>query len=119
MSPDLPQIANTPDGPYYAVIFTSIRTPSENGYSAMAERMEELARGQDGYLGIEAARNEIGITVSYWRDLDSIVRWKRVVEHAEAQRQGRDNWYEQYQVRIARVERSYSWSKGSGYALRG
>ena len=65
-------IANTPKPPYYAVIFSSIRTEGENGYSEMGDKMVELAEQQDGFLGVESARNELGITVSYWKDLESI-----------------------------------------------
>ncbi|MHB1930973.1 MAG: antibiotic biosynthesis monooxygenase family protein, partial [Acidimicrobiales bacterium] len=61
-------IARTPEPPYVAVIFTSLRTPGDRGYAATAERMLELARRQDGYLGFETAREGLGITVSYWRD---------------------------------------------------
>lgn len=69
-------IAQTPSPPYYAVIFTSVRTEADNGYAKMADRMVEMAQKQDGFLGVESARNEIGITVSYWRDLESIRKWK-------------------------------------------
>ena len=110
-------IAETAPEPYYAVIFTSLRTEGDNGYSGTADRMEELARQQDGFLGIESARDGLGITVSYWRDLESISRWKRELEHLEAQRRGREQWYESFHIRIARVERAYSWSSESGYAV--
>ena len=46
--------------PYFAVIFTSLRTEGDADYGAMAERMEELAREQSGYLGIEAAMGASG-----------------------------------------------------------
>ncbi len=69
-------IATTPEPPYYAVIFTSIRTEGDNGYSAMANKMVELASQQPGFLGLESAREDVGITVSYWKDLDSIKKWK-------------------------------------------
>lgn len=101
-------IASTPKPPYYAVIFTSVRTEGDNGYSEMAERMIELARLQDGFLGVESARNELGITVSYWRDEDSIKAWKEHVEHSIARKFGRDAWYQSFKTRIARVERDYS-----------
>ena len=94
--------------PYYAVIFTSVSTENNVGYSEMAEIMEELAQQQEGYLGIESARSEIGITVSYWKDLESIRKWKQNVDHLEAQRKGRASWYKSYTVRIALVEREYS-----------
>ncbi len=94
--------------PYYAVIFTSIRTKEdEAGYLEMAIKMEQLAQQQDGFLDIESARNEIGITVSYWKDLESIKKWKQNLDHIEAQVKGRSFWYEKYKVRIALVEREY------------
>lgn len=60
--------------PYFAVIFTSVRTQGDGGYGEMAERMEELASEQPGFLGIESARGPdgLGITVSYWASRDAI-----------------------------------------------
>lgn len=100
-------IANTPEPPYYAVIFTSLRTDEDAGYGAMAERMVELVQRQSGFLGMESARDGVGITVSYWRDLESIRNWKVELEHKEAQRLGREKWYSAFKTRIARVERDY------------
>ena len=100
--------AETPKPPYYAVIFTSVRTEGDNGYSEMANRMVELASMQDGFLGAESAREEIGITVSYWRDLESIKKWKENAEHVIAQERGRAEWYKAFKTRIALVERDNS-----------
>ena len=100
-------IANTPKPPYYAVIFTSIRTEGDNGYGEMANKMVELASGQQGFLGVESAHEDIGITVSYWADLESIKKWKANVDHQQAQRLGRENWYSSFKARITRVERDY------------
>jgi heme-degrading monooxygenase HmoA len=97
--------------PYYAVIFTSTRTTVDEGYAEMANQMVELAQQQDGFLDIESARNDIGITVSYWRDLESIKNWKSNLDHLDAQRKGRSKWYENYTVRIALVEKEYSFEK--------
>ncbi|TBW27897.1 antibiotic biosynthesis monooxygenase [Gramella sp. KN1008] len=103
-------IADTPSPPYYAVIFTSIRTENKEGYQEMAVKMEELAKQQPGYLGFESARDTIGISVSYWKDLESIRKWKKHSEHLLAQEMGIKNWYSRYKVRIARVERDYDFS---------
>jgi heme-degrading monooxygenase HmoA len=101
-------IASTPEPPYVAVIFTSVRTADdEDGYAATAARMEELAAEQPGYLGIESARDDLGITVSYWRTEADAQAWKQVAEHLAAQRLGRDRWYRSYRVRVATVEREY------------
>ena len=100
-------IANTPPAPYFAVIFTSIRTDFDHGYKDVAQLMLDLASKQPGYLGIESARNEVGITVSYWADLASIRHWKLQADHQIAQKKGKNQWYKNYQVRIAKVERDY------------
>jgi heme-degrading monooxygenase HmoA len=100
-------IANTPTPPYFAVIFTSTRTPGDNGYSEMAEKMVTLAAQQPGFLGIESAREDVGITVSYWADLDAIKQWKAHTEHLTAQKMGHQSWYDAFKVRIAKVERDY------------
>jgi heme-degrading monooxygenase HmoA len=105
-----PAIAKTPEPPYVAVIFTSTRTPGDNGYTVMAASMEELAAQQPGYLGIEAARDTVGITVSYWRDEQAARAWKGVAAHLVAQRRGREAWYADYTVRIATVTRDYTLS---------
>lgn len=100
-------VASTPKPPYYAVIFTSLRTEGDNGYADMATEMVELAAQQPGFLGIESAREELGITVSYWSDLESIRNWKTNAEHLQAQRLGREQWYASFKVRISKVERDY------------
>jgi heme-degrading monooxygenase HmoA len=106
-------IADTPEPPYYAVIFSSLRNEGhgdeegDDGYEAMAERMLELAAGQPGFLGVESAREGLGITVSYWKSETAIRAWRQHAEHREAQRRGKEEWYARYQLRVARVEREY------------
>jgi heme-degrading monooxygenase HmoA len=100
-------IAVTPKPPYYAVIFTSHRTDGDSGYSEMATKMVDLAAQQPGYLGIESAREDLGITVSYWSDLESIKGWKANIEHQQAQKSGHEKWYSSFKVRISKVERDY------------
>lgn len=100
-------IASTPAPPYYAVIFSSVRREGDHGYEEMAQKMYDLASAQEGFLGFESARNEIGITVSYWRDLESIEQWRMNEAHMLAKEKGRSEWYEEYAVRISRVEEEY------------
>jgi heme-degrading monooxygenase HmoA len=104
-------IAATPSPPYYAVIFTSLRTAGDKGYGKMAEAMESLAATQPGFLGIESARDGLGITVSYWASLEAIAAWKANATHLVAQQRGRDTWYEEFKVRICRVERDYAFAR--------
>ena len=100
-------IANTPKPPYYAVIFTSILGEFKDGYSEMADLMVKLAKEQEGFLGVESARENLGITVSYWKDLQSIKNWKKNYEHRIAQEKGQSDWYKCYKTRISKVERDY------------
>ncbi|APQ17152.1 antibiotic biosynthesis monooxygenase family protein [Maribacter hydrothermalis] len=99
--------------PYYAVIFTSTRTIGDNGYGKIAEFMEQLAKKQPGFIGIESARQQIGITVSYWESINAIQDWKQQADHLLAQKEGIANWYDSYTVRICLVEREYSFNRTS------
>ena len=100
-------VATTPEPPYVAVIFTSLRKPGDNGYAVMSQRMDDLARQQPGFLGVESAREDLGITVSYWVDEQAAAAWKQVSEHVIAQNRGRTTWYSEYHVRVATVTRAY------------
>lgn len=103
-------IASTPKPPYYAVIFISEMRNDHEGYSEMAEKMEALAKLQPGYLGFESARSEIGISISYWQDLENIRKWKENTDHILAQKLGKDQWYRSYKIRISKVERDYDFN---------
>lgn len=106
---NLPEgLAQTPKPPYYAVIFTTTARNLDDDYEKVAQRMEELAAEQDGFLGIESCRSDVGITISYWRDEDAIKAWKHQSEHAVARDLGREKWYDSYFLRVAKVERAYS-----------
>lgn len=106
------RFAHTPKPPYYAVIFSAQLSDDDDGYAVTAARMVELAGEQPGFLGAESARDSsgFGITVSYWSDEDAIRQWKANVEHLEAQKQGKDQWYQRFQLRVTKVERAYEFS---------
>lgn len=107
--------AFTPEPPYYAVIFSSLRKGAgDNGYAETADRMVELAATQPGFLGVESVRggDGFGITVSYWDSEASIRAWKLEAEHTDARRRGRLEWYEHFEMRVARVERAYAGPRG-------
>ena len=104
-------IASTLEPPYYAVIFTSVRTEVDSGYSEAAKRMGDLASKQAGFLGMESARNDIGITISYWDSLEAIKKWKAHAEHLIVQQMGKDVFYRSYKTRVCKVERDYGFEK--------
>lgn len=107
-----PVPASLPAPPYYAVVFTAVRTAGDNGYGKTADRLLELAAGQPGFLGVDSARGAdgLGITVSYWRDEDSIAAWRDHAEHALARAHGREHWYSSFALHVAKVERAYGFT---------
>jgi heme-degrading monooxygenase HmoA len=107
--------APTPAPPYYAVLFSSVRSAEDApGYAKMAERMLELAARQPGFLGVESVRGEggEGITVSYWESIEAIRRWGEQAEHRLAQAGGRARWYEAFRLRVCRVEEERVFGRG-------
>ena len=104
-----PTPAWMPAPPYYAVVFTAVRTAGDNGYAETDERLMKLAADQPGFLGVDSARgaNGLGITVSYWKDEESIAAWREHAEHALARAYGREHWYSSFSLHVARVERAY------------
>lgn len=107
------KMANTPQPPYYAVIFTSERTAGDNGYNQMGDRMMALVTDQPGFLGAESVRDEggFGMTISYWDSLQAIQNWKAHADHQFAQQRGKSDWYARYKTRICKVERDYEFEK--------
>ena len=113
MEPEqLKYLTNLPEPPYYVVVFSSRLNSVDEAYEIAAQRMLELAAEQDGFLGVDSVRkNQMGITVSYWRDEASILNWKQQQEHRQAQNMGRSQWYDEYSIQIAKVERNYNFKR--------
>jgi heme-degrading monooxygenase HmoA len=102
--------AKTPKPPYYAVIFSSQRNGrGEADYAAAADRMFELVQQQPGFLGAESTRGAdgFGITVAYFDSEENIARWRNHTEHAATRERGKREWYEHFELRVAKVERAY------------
>ncbi|MFJ5985121.1 antibiotic biosynthesis monooxygenase family protein [Lentzea sp. NPDC092896] len=99
--------------PYYAVVFTTVRTQEQSGYRDTNARMEELVKDVPGYLGMDHAQNPggLGITVAYFRDADALTQWRTNAEHQAAQQRGRAHWYQSYTIHVAKVERSHSFTR--------
>ena len=106
-------LAETPEAPYYAVIFTSLRTEGDHGYGEMSQLMEELSATMPGFLGIESARDGLGITVSYWESPEAIRHWHQQSQHQLAQQKGYETWYQAFKIRICKVERDYGFERSS------
>lgn len=104
-------IAKTPAPPYYAVIFSNLRTEGDHGYDAMAERMVELGATMPGFLGIESVRDGLGITISYWESEEAIGHWHEQAEHKLAQQKGYEIWYQSFKLRVCKIERDYDFER--------
>lgn len=102
----LTELAATPAPPYYAVIFTSVRSEGDNGYAEVAQATLDAAREQPGFLGFESARDSLGISVSYWADAESALAWRDNTLHRLASERARD-WYREFRIRVCKVEREY------------
>lgn len=73
--------------PYYAAILNEKRDDfADNDDPAPTDQMVTLATRQPGFLGLETGQDRAGtrVTVSYWRDIDSIEGWKAVGDIAMA-----------------------------------
>ncbi|MFE3068916.1 antibiotic biosynthesis monooxygenase family protein [Streptomyces sp. NPDC059247] len=108
-----PQLVAGLEPPYYTAVFTSVRPDAPEGYAETASRLQEVVSAVPGFLGYESARTPggIGITVAYFRDLESLDAWRLDAEHRAAKEHGREHWYESYSVHIGRVERSYGFER--------
>ena len=115
-----PNFARLPPPPYYAVIFSSKRREGvgDDGYAEMAQRMEQLVAQQPGFLGAESTRGAdgFGITVAYFESEAAIAAWRNNAEHAAARARGRAEWYDHFELRVAKVERAYGMGPRGGGA---
>jgi len=110
-APVVPVSAYEP--PYYAAVFTTVRTEDQSGYTETSSYLEDLVKDMPGYLGMDHAQTPggLGITVSYFRDADALTQWRTDVEHRAAQRRGRAQWYQDYTLHVAKVERSSGFTR--------
>ena len=108
-------IAETPEPPYVAVIFTSVQSSDTEGYLEATERLEALVGQQPGFLGVESARGAdgLGITISYWADQAAVRAWRQDEAHTAARDRGRQQWYDRFTVRVAEVRRAGRWERSA------
>jgi len=108
-----PAAAQSANKAQFVVIFRAqLRADLEANYAATGQRMRQLAFNEFGCLEFQAqseGRDEIAL--SYWRDEQDILAWKKHAEHLLAQERGRSSWYESYRVEVTRIERSYRWPR--------
>ena len=92
----------------FVVIFRAKVRSLDDEYSKTASRMRELALKEFGcieFCAVTEGTEEVAL--SYWPSEESIKAWKAHPEHVEAQRLGKERWYESYSVQIAEISREY------------
>ena len=105
-------MVRTPPPPYYAAIFSLTHTGSYDGYDEDTQTVLDLAQQQPGFLGVEATSDDNpSIAVSYWDSDESIRKFKELAEHLVIQKRGKNTYYKNYLIRIARVERDYGFER--------
>ena len=93
----------------YAVIFRAEISELDAEYSAMAERMRDLAISKYGCREfIACTEGNTEIAISYWDSESQIKHWKQNSEHLSAQSKGRSKWYKSYTVQVVEVVRAYN-----------
>ena len=92
----------------YVVIFRAEVNRFDDAYSAMAERMRELAINEYGCLEFTACtEGSYEIALSYWENESQIKVWRQNSEHLIAQELGKNNWYKSYTVQVVEIVREY------------
>ena len=89
------------------VLFRSKLVPEPEGYADMAQEMEDLAKTMPGFVDVKAYKAEDGerLTVVWWEDEETLRAWRTHARHLVAQRNGREQWYEYYDLYIAEIVR--------------
>lgn len=92
----------------FAVIFRARIKQLDSEYSELAERLRRLAIEEFGCIDfIAMTEDNRELAISYWHSEEDIHRWKQAAEHLHAQANGKQKWYESYEVQIARICRTY------------
>jgi heme-degrading monooxygenase HmoA len=80
-------------------------------YFAIAATLKSELERIDGFISVErfvslADETKI-LSLSFWRDEESVQRWRTHLEHRAAQRSGRSGVFRDYRLRVASVMRDY------------
>ena len=91
----------------YIVSFISVLSPDSTGYEDAANQMMETVQNQLGFVAAYSARNAdgVGITISYWTNLEAVTGWKKNKAHQAIQKKGKNQWYDWYQLQVSEIVR--------------
>jgi len=96
-----------------AVIFEF--TPTEGrfpDYMALVETLREDLAKAEGFISLERFESITTkgkfLSLQFWRDEESVRKWRNLQKHREAQKKGRGGIFKSYRLRIAQVSRDYT-----------
>ena len=96
-----------------AVIFeVKPKTEGKDEYLEIAANLREHLKNQKGFISIERfqslAQDGKILSLSFWRDEESITNWRNMIEHRMGQKKGKNKLFHSYRIRVAEVVRDYS-----------
>src|SRR3954471_20305798 len=99
-----------------AVIFEF--TPKEGKFSEYMDVVGTLRADLDkaeGFISLERFESVTNkgrfLSLQFWRDEESVAKWRNLQKHREAQVKGRATIFSAYRLRIASVIRDYEMDK--------
>lgn len=95
-----------------AVIFeVTLKEGQDGRYLDLAATLRPLLDGIDGFISIERFRSLVEprrmLSLSFWRDEEAVARWRQLEAHRAVQREGREDVFADYRLRVATVLRDY------------
>lgn len=92
----------------YLVVFRAGIRQLDEAYSAMARQLREIALTEMGCTDFHAMTEDgQEIALSWWPSQEAIQAWHAHPLHQEAQRLGRERWYEWVEVNVTQVLRHH------------
>ena len=102
-------------------IFRSrLKPENQQEYYEWAGRMSALAKTMAGYVSHKSFVAEDGerVTLVEFRDEESQRVWATNLQHVEAKKKGRADFYTEYKLQICRIERESSFAAPAMAATR-
>lgn len=95
-----------------AVIFEVLPLEGKlDEYLSIAADLRPVLDEIDGFISVERFQSLTHpgkyLSLSYFRDEDSVREWRALSSHRSAQQAGRKNIFQDYQIRVAHVIRDY------------
>ena len=99
---------NLSDEAKFLVVFIARLKTEQEGYQEASDLLNRLVADNPGFLGEQVTHHDdVSVSISYWRDRESIRRWRRQEDHARLQLEAKNRWYSECSVSVCAIERAY------------